>query len=117
MQAKGTPVGDDERKALAGERGKDGEDAEIPNMRRIHAGWTGSSLREEESRKNAESADGSIGRDENGADVKEYGMHVRRIRYRESASQQVSVRFAHFASLGCCLPRSLRRGGLGTWAP
>ena len=79
MKAQGAPVGDDEREPLAGKRGEDGEDAEVPDLSGVHVGKAGGALREKKRCKHAESADCAVGRDEYGADVKENWVHVERI--------------------------------------
>jgi hypothetical protein len=69
-------IENDQEKALGHERSKKGNDAEIPDMPGVEAGYARGALSQEESEKHADSSHCAVGRDEDCADVEEDRMHL-----------------------------------------
>ena len=77
MIAEGAPVGCDQQQPRGGQRGKQAQDAEIPDFAGVYARDARGALRQNKGYKNSECSDRAIGWDQNGADVEEDGMHVK----------------------------------------
>ena len=59
------------------QRGKQAQDAEIPDFARVHANDARGALRQHQRHQHAEGSDRAIRRDQNGSDVEEDGVHVK----------------------------------------
>ncbi len=77
MRAQGAPIGGDQKQPHGRQRRKKAQDAEIPELGRVHAHDARSALCEEERQQHAQRSDGAVGRDEKCADVKENRMHLK----------------------------------------
>lgn len=66
----------DEQKTLRHERSKQCDDAKVPYLSDIQTGCACSALGQEKARKYAEGGNCAVRRNDERADVKEYGMHL-----------------------------------------
>ena len=76
MKAQSGPVERDEQNARGDKRGKERQDAEVPELPRVEARDTRRALRQKERQQDAHGGRGAIRRDEKRADVEEDWMHA-----------------------------------------
>ena len=76
MAAKGTPVGRDQKQSRGDERGKQAQDAEIPDFGGVDADEVGSALRQDKREEHSERGDRAVGRDHKRSDMEENWMHL-----------------------------------------
>ena len=76
MIPKDAPVGGDQQQPRGGERGKQAQDAKIPDFAGIHTRDARGALRQHQRHQHAERSDCAIRRNHERSDMEENGMHL-----------------------------------------
>ena len=76
MSPKDAPVAGDQQQSRGGERGKQTEDAEIPDFAGIYACDARGTLRQHKRKQHAERSDRAVRRDHKRSDMEENGVHL-----------------------------------------